>query len=209
MSPLKVTEVFYSVQGEGARAGEPSVFVRLAGCNLACGFCDTEFESGKEMTCDELATAMCRAVERATPGSDKPPFWFRDMWVVWTGGEPTGQLTDDHTFWFHERGWRQSIETNGTSRVPAHLDWVVVSPKVADHVWQKNFPAGVDELRCVRHAGQPGVPVPKVPVKVKCLSPLFDGNRPNLENLRHCLKLCLENPEWRLSVQLHKIINVL
>lgn len=204
MKKLKVTEVFYSLQGEGARAGEPSVFVRLSGCNLACGFCDTEFESGKELTVEQLDGEIEKAVVRAGNSGEKVP-----TWIVWTGGEPTEQLTAEHVAAFKALNWRQAIETNGTNPAPSGLDWVVCSPKVADHVWQKNFKDGLDELRYVRHAGQPAVPVVAVPVKRKFLSPLFDGNRPNMENVRHCAKLCLENPEWSLSLQLHKLINIL
>lgn len=193
---MKVSEIFYSLQGEGARAGEPSVFVRLAGCNLACGFCDTEFESGKDMTNLELATR----VAEASPSC---------RWIVWTGGEPMEQLTGEAVQFFADRGYKQAIETNGTHKIPFMLDWVVCSPKVAEHVLAGNFPGGVDELRYVRHSGQPGVPVPAVAAKRKFLSPMFKGNKPDMENVRHCTKLCLENPDWSLSLQLHKLINIL
>jgi organic radical activating enzyme len=73
----------------------------------------------------------------------------------------------------------------------------------------KNFPDGVDELRYVRHAGQPAVPAPSVKAKRLFLSPMFIGNRPDPENVAHCAKLCVQNPEWSLSLQLHKLIKVL
>ena len=96
------------------------------------------------------------------------------------------------------------------------LDWVTVSPKVAEHILERHFPwavpskgAGshdepVDELRYVRHAGQPGVPQPKVVARHYCLSPHSDGNKINTTNLQHCIRLCLAHPQWRLSVQQHK-----
>jgi organic radical activating enzyme len=204
---MKVNEVFYSVQGEGARAGQPSVFVRLTGCNLACGFCDSEFKSGKDMTNEELLIAMLHQV----PQSARDRFMSGDleMWIVWTGGEPTEQLKAEHVQWFKDRLWKQAIETNGTLPVPAGLDWVCCSPKVAEHVLKKNFPDGVDELRYVRHSGQPGVPVPSVHAKRLFLSPMFHGNKPDMENVQHCFKLCLENPQWSLSLQTHKLIKVL
>jgi 7-carboxy-7-deazaguanine synthase len=206
MKPLKVNEVFYSLQGEGARAGHPSVFVRLTGCDLACGFCDTEFTSGKELTCDELLAEIKQACRRAT-GKDDFANW--PLWIVWTGGEPTLQLTAEHVAEFARLGFKQAIETNGNHPAPPGLDHVCVSPKVAEHVVAKNFPDGVDELRYVRHSGQPGVPVPTVKAKHYFLSPRFDGDRPNPENLRHCIQLCLENPQWHLSCQTHKLHRIL
>jgi organic radical activating enzyme len=191
---LKVSEIFYSLQGEGRRAGEASIFVRLAGCDLACSFCDTEFESGAVMTLDQIyfqcVDVSCK-------------------WIVWTGGEPTLQLTRDVLAYFKARGYKQAIETNGNRPVPHGLDWVACSPKVAEHVLAKNIPEGVDELRYVRHAGQPGVPEPKIPAKHHYLSPRFDGDTINQANLQHCIKLCLANPKWNLSLQSHKLLKVL
>lgn len=191
---LKVTELFYSIQGEGARSGEPSIFIRLSGCDLACGFCDTEFESGKEMSLNELAEFIAQ---------------WPCKWIVWTGGEPMLQLTEEIIDWFHAIGYKQAIESNGNHRIPRSLDWIVVSPKVAEHVVKRHNPQGVDELRYVRHAGHTSVPQPAIEAKVYYLSPIFDGNTPNWENVRHCMKLAQENPQWRISLQLHKLLQVL
>ena len=193
---MKVTEIFYSLQGEGARAGEPSIFIRLAGCDLTCGFCDTEFESGKELTKEELLAELGKYSQEC-------------FWIVWTGGEPTLQLTDEIVAYFKFQGYKQAVETNGNHPVPAGLDWVAVSPKVAEHVLAKNFPDGVDELRYARHVGQLAVPEPKIKAKQYFLSPIFSGNKLNEDNLRHCVNLCLQNPKWRLSVQLHKLLRLL
>ena len=193
-STLRVNEIFYSLQGEGRRVGEASIFVRLTGCDLACSFCDTEFEIGKQMTLEEIMAECAK-----TPGT----------WIVWTGGEPALQLTSEIVAWFNSRGYRQAIETNGGHPVPDGLAWVVCSPKVAEHVLQKNFPNGVNELRYVRHSGQMGVPQPKIISEERYLSPRFDGDRVNAQNLRHCIKLCLENPGWKLSLQSHKLLRIL
>ncbi len=203
---LKVSEVFYSLQGEGARAGESSIFVRLTGCDLACGFCDTEFESGKELSLTELESEMNAAMIRACGKmlGDGSAYW-----IVWTGGEPTLQLTPEIVAWFKSRGYKQAIETNGNHPVPAGLDWVACSPKVAEHVLAKSFPNGVDELRYVRHAGQPAVPVPSITAKRYYLSPRFDGETLNADNLKHVVALCLANPKWTLSLQVHKLARVL
>ena len=191
---MKINEIFYSLQGEGARAGEASIFIRLSGCDLACGFCDTEFESGKEMTIDELMTEI-----------DQYPA----KWITWTGGEPLLQLTQDITDAFRLHGYKQSIETNGGHKPPSSIDWVVVSPKVAEHVLARNFPDGVDELRYAWHKGKKSVPQPGICATHKYLSPICDGNNINKENLLHCIDLCKENPQWKLSIQQHKLWNIL
>jgi len=191
---MKVNEIFYSIQGEGARAGEPSIFVRLSGCDLACGFCDTEFASGKEMTAPMIRDFILK---------------WPCKWIVWTGGEPMLQLTEDVIAFFHANGFSQAIESNGNHKIPRSLDWIVVSPKVAEHVLKRHFPEGVDELRYVRHNGHTSVPEPAITAQRYYLSPMFDGNTPNLDNVRHCLQLCLNNPKWRLSLQLHKLLRVL
>lgn len=194
MKPLLINEIFYSLQGEGRRAGEPSIFVRLAGCDLACGFCDTEFTSGKTLDPQELHALLLKHPAR---------------WIVWTGGEPCLQLTSGHVHYFKGLGYKQAIETNGNHRPPDGLDWTCVSPKVAEHVLIKNFPTGVNELRYVRHAGQLAAPEPSVTADHYFLSPMFKGNQPDRANIEHCTRLCLENPRWSLSLQTHKLLNIL
>jgi len=219
---LKVSEVFYSLQGEGARAGEPSIFIRLQGCSAkyACArsgvVCDTEFESGKEMTLKELDDTIYNVEVRTVAGATLRPWW-----IVWTGGEPLDQLTPDILRWFKDKKYMQAIETSGikymSNEISTLLDWIVCSPKVAEHILEKNFKdvirkheaGNVDELRYVRHAGQPGVPVPALHAQYYYLSPHTDGQKINQGNLRHCIKLCLENPMWRLSVQQHKLWQIL
>jgi len=191
---MKVNEIFYSLQGEGARAGQPTLFIRLSGCDLSCGFCDTEFKSGTEVP-DSLL------LERVKQNGCE--------WVTWTGGEPMLQLRSETVNLFKANGLKQSLETNGGHPVPFDIDWLVVSPKVSEHVLARNFPNGVDELRYAWHCGKLSVPVPDIPASHKYLSPIFDGNEQNLANLKHCVALCKKNPEWRLSIQQHKLWNIL
>lgn len=196
---LKVSEIFYSLQGEGARAGEASIFIRLQGCKArhAClksgVVCDTEFESGKVFSLDNLRNYIARWDCRN---------------IVWTGGEPTDQLTEGMITYFKELGYYQCVETSGLNPVPAGVDFISLSPKVAEHVLKKNFPTGVQELRYVRHEGQ-SIPNPSVLAQYHYLSPHSDGWEINTVNLKHCITLCLENPIWRLSLQQHKIWKVL
>ncbi len=198
---MRVSEVFLTLQGEGARAGEPSVFVRFSGCSAkhACAasgvVCDTEFESGTEYTEARLLDTVA-----AVGGACR--------WIVWTGGEPADQLTSTLIDAAHARGYQQQIETSGVRPVPPGLDWVTVSPKVAEHILVKHFPGRedgyhVDEVKYVRHAGQ-AIPEPALRARVTCLSPHSDGDRINPINLQHCIDLALAHPTWRLSVQQHK-----
>jgi organic radical activating enzyme len=193
---MKINEIFYSLQGEGYRAGQPTVFIRLAGCDLACGFCDTEFESGLEMTDDALLKEVSN---------------YPAEWVTWTGGEPMMQLMEETVRKFKEAGFKQSIETNGNHKVSFQdeLDWVVCSPKVAEHVVARNFPDGLDELRYAWHRTKKSVPKPGAKASHKYLSPICDGNNINDLNVQYCIELCKQNPEWKLSIQLHKLWNIL
>lgn len=198
---LNVTEIFYSLQGEGGRAGNPTVFIRLQGCKtqyacLSSGImCDTEFTSGKPYTLQDIH-------EWLTVNANQ----CKD--ITWTGGEPLDQLTDEITEYFKNLGYHQSIETSGLKPPVKHLDYITVSPKVAEHILEKNFTGIVDELRYVRHKGQ-DIPKPVLQA-VRCyLSPHSDGNTVNIDNVKHCINLCLNNPQWRLSVQYHKVWRVL
>ena len=198
--PLKVSELFLSLQGEGARAGSVNVFVRLQGCKakdacFASGVkCDTEFESGRELLVGELAQSMSEYAPNCKN-------------IIWTGGEPAQQLTAEIVEYFKNLGYYQAIETSGLFAVPDNLDWISVSPKVAEHVVKKNF-GRVQELRYVRHKSQ-SIPQPAIAAEHYYLSPHSDGFDINSENLKHCIELCKQNPQWKLSVQMHKFWRVL
>ena len=198
---LKVSELFYSLQGEGLRSGTPTVFIRLQGCKAqnacyALGIkCDTEFESGREYPLEELENWM----QLNAQGCKE---------ITWTGGEPLDQLDDNIIGYFKSKGYYQAVETSGLHKCPDGIDFVCVSPKVAEHVIKKNFVDGVDELRYVRHKGQE-IPMPMITAKHYWLSPHSNGNQIDKSNLRHCIDLCLKNPIWKLSIQEHKIWNIL
>lgn len=198
---LKVSEIFYSLQGEGARIGTPTVFIRLQGCKaknacFAAGIkCDTEFESGKEMSVQDIIFWI---VSNAKGCNE----------ITWTGGEPLDQLTEEIISYFKKNNYYQAIETSGLHPAPNGLDFICVSPKVAEHVIKKNFPKGVSELRYVRHKGQ-SIPEPSITADHYWLSPHSDGFTINSENMKHCIDLCIENPKWKLSLQNHKLWNIL
>lgn len=229
-----IVEVFYSPQGEGVRAGTMNVFVRFAGCNMECddkpgpkspgGFkCDTYFASGRPQTLEELAKwcgreaiagidpARSPAYAQVWPGGLDAacPLWL-EPWLILTGGEPGLQVDREFIEFWHDRGVKLAIETNGSVALPADvdgtplLDWVTVSPKVAEHAIEQLVADEVKYVVC------DGMALPKTRVKAqhKLLSPRFDGNLLAQRHLDWCLKLVRENPDWRLSVQQHKAMMV-
>lgn len=192
-----VNEIFYSLQGEGVRAGTPNVFVRLARCNQECrvethGFdCDTEFESGRWLVAPEIAAEARVLSERCG-------------WLVLTGGEPALQLDATLIDTLHEAGFKLAIETNGSIELPPGLDWITVSPKVAEHAIRQRT---AHEVKYVRGHGQ-AVPRTVVAADHQLLSPAFDGDELDPRALQWCIRLCRDNPPWRLSVQQHKLWRV-
>jgi 7-carboxy-7-deazaguanine synthase len=198
-----VNECFYSLQGEGARSGEPSLFLRFSKCNMECrveagprspgGFdCDTEFESGRWMALADVLDAL----KEAGPSCE---------WVVLTGGEPGLQVDDDLIDALHACGYRSAIETNGSVELPVGIDWITVSPKVAEHAIRQHT---ATEVKYVRSYGQA---IPKTVVKAEhfVISPAFNGNDLDQRTLHWCIELCKNNPPWRLSVQQHKLFGIL
>lgn len=190
---LNVNEIFYSLQGEGGRSGQASIFIRLAKCNLACSFCDTDFERGVKMTADEIF----REIE---------PYGCR--WIIWTGGEPTLQLNDAVVALFKEKGYLQAIETNGTRRLPRGIDYITCSPKQQFEKVRELIPE-VDELRFPISKGDPLPDIAVLPeARYYFLSPVFDHNIVVPENIEYCVGLVKENPLWALSLQIHKFIGI-
>lgn len=190
---LRVNEIFYSLQGEGGRTGEPSIFIRLSKCNLSCSFCDTEYETGIKMSIEEVLNHIEQ---------------FSCKWIIWTGGEPTLQLTDEVISIFKEKGYKQAIETNGTRRVPNGLDYITCSPKQEFHII-KNLIPEVDELRFPISVGDALPDINILPKANKYyLSPIFDDKKIIPENVEYCIDLTMKNPPWALSIQMHKLIGI-
>jgi 7-carboxy-7-deazaguanine synthase len=193
MKQYAVNEIFYSLQGEGVRAGTPNLFLRFAGCNLACsqethGFdCDTEFVSSRKMTIDEITA------ELHDLSSDC-------KWIILTGGEPGLQLDPELLNNLHGLGYSLAIETNGSVALPDGLDWITVSPKVAEHAIRQRT---AHEVKYVRGYGQ-GIPKTVVEAEHCLISPAFNGADLDRKTLDWCIRLVKENPPWRLSLQQHK-----
>ncbi len=191
---LNVNEIFYSLQGEGGRMGEASIFIRLSKCNLACDFCDTDFESGKDMVLDEILQAI--AV-------------YPCRWIIWTGGEPTLQLSDEILVFFKNKGYKQAIESNGTRPLSTLLDYMVCSPKNNFSGIKKINPS-VDEIRLPVQSGDKLPAIEDLPhAQFYFLSPVFlDDSKATENNIQYCVEQIKQNPEWRLSLQMHKLIDI-
>jgi 7-carboxy-7-deazaguanine synthase len=206
MKNLNVVEIFASLQGEGARAGEASIFIRLAGCNKTCWYCDTDWKKGKEMSVEEIY---------------KNIKGYPIKWIVWTGGEPLLQLDEEIIKHFKEAGYKQAIETNGTKKIPQGLDYVTVSPKIPWHFLADclGADAKINEFRYVVNVmdwnDNPELPlIDFLPhADHYYLSPVFIGDDKKLLNQKALLKsiayILQEEPRWRLSVQQHKTWGIL
>jgi organic radical activating enzyme len=189
--------------GEGVRVGTANVFVRFSGCNLACGVepgerspggfaCDTEFVSGRPVSAVEILAECERLWPEGRAGKS----------VIFTGGEPLLQLDRALVARFRATGWYTCIETNGTiDPTGLALSWITCSPKVAEHAVKC---LRADEVKYVRGYGQ-GIPRPSCAATHLLISPAFDGGIVRRETFAWCQRLVLENPEWRLSVQQHKL----
>jgi 7-carboxy-7-deazaguanine synthase len=205
-----VKECFLTLQGEGMQAGSRAVFLRFAGCNLwsgreqdrgtaQCTFCDTDFVGtdgeggGKFRSPDELA----RQVEALWGGAP------HERLVVITGGEPMLQLDQALVEALHGRGFRVAVETNGTLPAVDGLDWICVSPKAGTDVVQREG----DELKLV----WPQVGID--PAELEgwgfdhfLVQPLDCAER--RQSLDAAIKLAMDRPKWRLTLQAHKLVGL-
>ena len=205
-----VKELFYTLQGEGLRAGRPAVFCRFAGCNLwsgleedrataVCRFCDTDFVGtdgtlgGKFATADSLAAAIAALW----------PAGAAHRYVVLTGGEPLLQMDAALIDALHAAGFEIAVETNGTVPAPQGIDWLCVSPKAGSGWVQRSG----DELKLVYP--QPELPPEAITAegfKHFLLQPM-DGTALKA-NTRAAIAYCQAHPRWRLSMQTHKTLEI-
>ncbi len=208
-----VKSIFYTLQGEGANAGRPAVFCRFAGCNLwtgherdradaVCQFCDTDFVGtdgpggGKFTTADDLARAVAAAWPQGASGKAQ-------QLVICTGGEPLLQLDEPAVIALHALGFKIAVETNGTLAAPPGVDWICVSPKAGAPL---SLTAG-DELKLVfPQEGAEPERFRAFRFRHFFLQPM-DGPEAN-RNTALAVEYCLRHPEWRLSLQTHKMLGI-
>ena len=194
---MQVVEIFYSIQGEGLRAGQATIFIRLAGCNLDCDFCDTKYardpQSGEEMTID----AIIGAAKLAS---------LDCQWVCITGGEPYHQNLRSLTHRLKQYGYKIQIETNGTIFQETIADHITISPKQGHplnwNFFTHRFDGQIVEMKYVVSNDQD---MPIEPIVPASLQP--KSNDP--EAIRFCVDKVKKEPnKWRFSLQLHKILSI-
>ena len=193
----KINEIFYSLQGEGYHSGTPAVFVRFSGCNLRCSFCDTHHQTGTMMSTQEIVDEI-----------NKYPM---APLVVLTGGEPSLFVSEAFVAELKQQtGKKIAIETNGTRPLPNNLDWVTLSPKTT-------FEGGdlescvlktCDELKVI-YLGQDLVQYEIIEAKHRFLQPCFVEDEDQRKvNMKACVEAVKAHPNWRLSLQIHRVLNI-
>jgi 7-carboxy-7-deazaguanine synthase len=205
----KIKEIFYTIQGEGAQTGRPAVFVRFSGCNLwsgreedrhkaICPFCDTDFhgtdgERGGTYSARQLAQVVLDVwAER-----------HGDPFIVITGGEPLLQVDEALINELHTRHIEIAIETNGTIRVPDEIDWICVSPKAGTQLVQRHG----HELKVVYpQVGIDPLDYSDLDFRYFSIQPMDGPHRE--ENTSEAIAFCLAHPQWRLSLQTHKVLGL-
>jgi 7-carboxy-7-deazaguanine synthase (Cx14CxxC type) len=209
-----VKEIYYTLQGEGAQTGRPAVFLRFAGCNLwsgreqhrasaVCRFCDTEFVGTDGPGGGKFASAgaLAEAAIAAWPGTAGE----HEKFVVCTGGEPLLQLDNELIDALHRAGFVIAVETNGTIAAPAGIDWLCVSPKGTARLAQTRG----DELKLV-YPQEENEARPEAFIGLDFrhffLQPMDSPER--RANTLAAVAYCLEHPQWKLSLQTHKVLGI-
>ena len=230
----RVNSIFFTLQGEGHNTGRAAVFVRFAGCNLRCPFCDTAFDSFTEMSADDILSAMLQV-------AGGPATKERPLMAVLTGGEPTLQVDEALVDQLHQHGYYVAMESNGTRPAPLNLDWLTVSPKSGEWrekrgEWRVERGEKSEEWRGARQPDELKVvfdeqtnpeaflsslstlPSPlsplhsllsTLPSPLLYLQPCDTGDQErNAAIVKSCVDYIKEHPWWRLSLQTHKLIGI-
>lgn len=181
----RVNDIFYSLQGEGRNTGRAAVFVRFAGCNLHCDFCDTDFSSYELLSDDDILQRIKA---------------FPTRFVVLTGGEPSLQVDEAFLRLLHEHGYEIAMETNGTHPIASGVDWITCSPKGTTVISRCN------ELKCIFEENTATPDDHGLQADFRYLQPCDVGDETRNTRIRKaCLDYILTHPEWRLSLQTHKL----
>ena len=193
----KVNEIFHSLQGEGYNTGTASVFIRLSGCNLRCDFCDTRHEAGTMMSLPEIVEQVMQY--------PKAPL------IVLTGGEPSLWIDEDFVAGLKAMtGKHIAIETNGTHPLPQGIVWVTLSPKtgIGSSGDAPVVLTRCDELKVV-YLGQDLAQYDNITATHRYLQPCWtEDPEKRKHNLQVTVQAVMEHPQWRLSLQTHRILGI-
>ena len=194
MRRYKINEIFYSLQGEGFFTGTPTIFIRFSGCNLQCPFCDTKHEEGSFMTTQEICAVSATWSTRH---------------LVLTGGEPSLFVTKSLITQLHTIGKFVAVETNGTHPLPDNIDWITLSPK---QPVRANDPLPIlrrcNELKIVFTGGNLET-YSHIEATHRYIQPCDTGDvQRNKELCLKAVQYCLAHPQWRLSLQTHKLLEI-
>lgn len=208
MTSYRIKEIFLTLQGEGAQAGRTAVFCRFAGCNLwtgkpedrasaACRFCDTDFV-GTDGECGGEYDLIALVAQIAQAWGDRPG----SKYVVCTGGEPLLQLDAPLIEALHAADFEIAIETNGTLPAPPGIDWICVSPKAGTRVVQRSG----QELKVVAPQSHDWAELESWDFEHRFVQPMDGPDREG--STQAAIAHCLERPQWRLSLQTHKLLGI-
>ena len=182
----RVNDIFYSLQGEGRNTGRAAIFIRFAGCNLKCPFCDTDFAQYEEMSDEDILNRIKS---------------YPSHFVVLTGGEPSLQVDRHLVDLLHKHGYELAMETNGTHPIVDGIDWITCSPKGNTKIKRCN------ELKCIFEETTLEPDDHGIIAEYKYLQPcdVQDAER-NAQIVKRCFDYILQHPEWRMSLQTHKLV---
>lgn len=202
---LKITEIFPSIQGEGLRQGEPTLFVRFSGCNLHCDFCDTKYawKGGKDYNSDQIIDRVKKLARR-----------FPAHWVCLTGGEPLLQEVEELVRKLKSEKFMVQVETNATIYRPLPVDWYSISPKPEDYSYRPEYRKKAAEVKIVVTRGLELDVVWRLRGEFSDRIPLLLQPQSNRKwSITRGMRLLKESfqaglTNIRLTVQLHKILDL-
>lgn len=193
MKQYKINEIFCSIQGEGFHTGRAAIFIRFSGCNLSCPFCDTKHQEGQWYTVEDILAQIRE---------------FSAKFVVLTGGEPTLQVDDCLIDDLTVEGYEVAIETNGTALPPLNICWVTFSPKDMFCTNASPVLRYCDEIKVV-FTGKEFRTYENVNAKHRYIQPCDTGDlEKNAAIMQQAVEFIKQNPQWKLSLQTQKILNV-
>lgn len=182
----RVNDIFYSLQGEGRNTGRAAIFIRFAGCNLKCPFCDTDFAQYEEMSDEDILNRIKS---------------YPSHFVVLTGGEPSLQVDRQLVDLLHKHGYELAMETNGTHPIVDGIDWITCSPKGNTVIKRCN------ELKCIFEETTLEPDDHGIIAEYKYLQPCdVQNTERNAQIVKRCFDYILQHPEWRMSLQTHKLV---